>query len=159
MVIQLSKITFQEEVLSEDLITEMEPLLKDHYEEIAMYRDKIKLAPDYDRYFLLQEKGFLSIITVRDEGELIGYCVTFITPHLHYSEDLYASNDVILLSKPYRKGMLAVRLFKFLEAKMKERGASILTMHMKTSSPFDTLMERRGWDYAERIYTKCIKEN
>lgn len=159
MVTQLSKITFQEEIFDEVLKDEAEPLFEEHYDEIAMYQDKIKLVPDYSRYYLLQEAGCFSFISIRDEGKLVGYCTTFITPHLHYSEDSYAANDIVLISKKYRKGMLAVRLFKFLEAKMKERGASVLTMHMKTFAPFDGLMERLGWDYAERIYTKCIKEN
>ena len=150
-------ITFNREIFGE-VLEELKPLLVDHYQEIAMYRDKIAYAPDWKRYEELDKSGILKLVTVRDDGVLVGYYLFMVLPNLHYCEDLYAVNDIVLIKKEYRKGKVGVGLFKYVEDWCKELGVSVMTMHMKTFLPFDSLCEGLEWDYAERLYTKCIKE-
>ena len=153
----MSNITLQEEKFSDDLYLEAYPLLMEHYNELAMYKEHgVRLNPNLEKYKSLQELDLLSCITMRDNGRLIGYWVSFLFPHVHYKDTLMAANDIFLLQKEYRKGLLCMKLFKFVEEKMKERNVDVLTLHMKTFAPFDKLCERLGWDYAERIYTKYI---
>jgi len=140
-----------------DIKEELEPLLVEHYKEIAAYQDKIELAPDWERYKTLEESGILKIVTVRDLGELIGYYVFLLIPNLHYSKDLYAVNDIVLIKPEYRNSKIGVGLFNYVECWAKALGVSVMTMHMKTALPFDKLCEGLGWDYLERLYTKCIK--
>lgn len=150
-------ITYTKEKL-EDVRGEIEPLLVSHYKEIAMYQDKIELSPDWQKYQTLEDAGVLKIACVRDEGELVGYYICFVLPNPHYSNDLYAMNDIVLIKPQYRNAQVGLKLFQFVEEWMKEEGVSVMTVHMKTSLPFDKLCEGLGWDYAERLYTKCIKE-
>ena len=152
----MSKITYQKEKLSV-IEEELKPLLLEHYKEIAAYQDKIALAPDWSRYYTLEDSGILKIATVRDGGVLVGYYIAMVVPNLHYSEDLYAVNDIVLIKPEYRNAKGGVGLFTFMEGWMRELGVSVMTMHMKTSLPFDKLCEGMGWDYMERSYTKCIK--
>lgn len=152
----MSNITFGKEKLK-DIKEELIPLLNLHYEEIAAYQDKIKLAPDWDRYDQLDEADILKIATVRDDGELVGYYISMVLPNLHYSEDLYGTNDIVLIRPEYRSAKVGLGLFQFVEDWMKELGVSVMTMHMKTFQPFDDLCIGLGWDYMERLYTKCIK--
>lgn len=151
-------ITYQREKLFE-IEDELRPILDEHYEEIAMYRDKIKLVPDWSRYYALEDNDILKIATVRDSGELVGYYIIMVVPNIHYSDDLYAVNDIVLIKPEYRNAKVGIGLFSFVEVWMKELGVSVMTMHMKTSQPFDKLCEGLGWDYCERLYTKCIKGN
>jgi len=151
-------ITYQEEKLSK-IEEELRPMLVEHYHEIAMYKDKISLVPDWDRYYTLEDSGILKVATVRDSGILVGYYIIMVVPNLHYSEDLYAVNDIVLIKPEYRNAKIGVGLFSFVENWMRDLGVSVMTMHMKTSQPFDKLCEGMGWDYTERLYTKCIKES
>lgn len=153
----MSNIEYAVETLDECL-EETKPIFKKHYEEIAMYRDRIPLSPDYDKYYSLEEAGILHIITVRDCGKLIGYFWSIISPHLHYSTTISAVNDILYIDKKYRDKGIGQKMFEFAEEKLKELGVQTLAIHMKTSLPFDSLCVGMGYDYAERNYTKYIGE-
>jgi GNAT superfamily N-acetyltransferase len=150
-------ITYQVEKFA-DVIEEMKPLLQMHYEEIAMYKDRIALNPDYAAYQAMADLGMLHIYTARDSSrDLIGYCVTFIRPHPHYQDHIYAMNDVVYVAKEYRHTEVAPELISQLEKELQTKGVSVMTFHMKTYKPFRTLMDSLGFDCAEELYTKFIK--
>ena len=146
-------IEFQEEVYQE-VIEELKPLFKDHYEEIAMYKDKIALNPDYDKYDTLGEHLF--IVTARDEGTLIGYTIFFVNNHLHYKDHMYAANDIIYIDPKYRHDVAAFEMMEYAEDLLKHMGVSVISMHMKAYAAFETLMKALNFDKAEFIYTKYI---
>lgn len=148
-------IVYAEEKLK-DCLEEMKPILRLHYEEIAMYKDKIPLDPDYSKYFLLEEEGIFHAVTVRDEGKLIGYFLSLVTPSIHYSQTVYAVNDILYVHPNYRLSGVGQEMFRFAEEKLKEKGADVIAIHMKTALPFDSLCKGMGYDYAERNYTKYI---
>lgn len=150
-------ITFQEEKFKE-VIDEIKPLLESHYEEIAMYKDQVPFDPDYERYSQMCDLGVLHVVTARDEGRIVGYYISFIVPHIHYKTTMYANNDILFLHPDYRGTTAAPRMFKFAEKALKDKGVDVMMIHMKTYSSFDRMLERMGWDYTERLYTKCIKE-
>ena len=54
---------------------EAEPLLQQHYEEIALNKDKIKLNPDWRAYAELDKINALRVFTARKDGKLMGYFV------------------------------------------------------------------------------------
>lgn len=150
-------ITYNKEKMF-DIMDELDPILEDHYQEVAMYKDKIKYAPDWERYKSLEDTGVLKMVTVRDNGVLVGYYLFIVVVGLHYSEDLYAINDIVLIKKEYRSSKVGLGLFKYVEDWAKDLGVSVMTVHMKTFLPFDSLCKGLDWDYAERLYTKCIKD-
>lgn len=148
-------ITLQEEKL-EDILDELKPLLESHWEEVAWYKEQIELNPDYDRYLCLERAGCLHIVTARDDGELIGYDVSFIMPNMHYSDHTYACNDIIFLLPSYRHGQLAYDMVKHKESLLREKGVSVATYHMKLAHPFTRLMEATGFETQEYVYSKYI---
>lgn len=151
-------ITYQKENMR-DTLDELEPLVAAHYEEIAMYQDSIKLSPDWETYIKMEDIGIVHMNTVRDDGRLIGYYISLIKHNLHYKEDLYSACDVVFLYPEYRKGSTGIKLFREVESDMRALGVSIMTMHVKTDNDFSPLMKRLGWDLAEKLFTKCIKED
>lgn len=153
----MSKITYQQEAY-DDIKFEIQPLLYQHWQEIAMYKDKIDLEPDWERYAELDRAGKLHIVTVRDDGELIGYYITLITKGLHYKNTVYGMNDILLLKPEYRNAGVGKNLFQFAEDLLRQEGVTVMTIHMKAYQPFDALCEKLGFDYAERLYTKYIGE-
>ena len=106
--------TYQQEFLL-SVKQEIEPLLEEHWNEVSNNRDVIKLNPDWDTYYILEEQGMLHIFTARDNGKLVGYFVTITRLNIHYKDHLFAANDAIFIKKEYRKGFTGIRLIKFAE--------------------------------------------
>lgn len=135
---------------------EIQPLLEAHWQEIALHQDKISLNPDWSRYESMDAAGSLAIYTARDEGKLVGYFVVMLTKSLHYSDHFFAHNDIIFVSKEYRKGTNAIRLIKFAEQDLERNGVSLIVINTKTQQPFDCLLEKMGYSLTERVYTKVM---
>lgn len=136
--------------------SELEALLQLHWEEIALNRADIKLAVDYERYNALDASGAFHVVTVRDEGKLIGYHAAIISTHLHYKNDLMAFSDVYFLLKEYRKGRTGIKLFQFVEKALKERGVKKIIINTKKHLDMGNLFEYLGWHETETIYTKVV---
>lgn len=148
-------ITFQEEKF-EDVYEEMEPLLLDHYKEVEVYQEHIDFNPDIEFYQMAQDTGRLHILTARDRGDLIGYTVTIVSRNPHCKDHVYAVNDVVYVDPAYRGGAVAPDMVSKLEEIMEEKGVSVMTFHMKTFKPFESLMYMMGFEDVERVYYKYI---
>lgn len=149
-------ITYQTEAYHE-VIEDLKEILPQHYEEVALYRDKIDLNPDYDFY----EDGYyeansIHFFTARDNGKLVGYVVTMIYPNPHYKDHIYAVNDLLYVLPEYRHTEVAVQMLKQFEQEMKDLGVSVMTMHMKTYKTFEALMDSLEFDKSEYLFTKYI---
>lgn len=149
--------TFHQEPLHK-ILDELKPLLEKHWEEVAWYQDTIKLNPDYDKYLTLEKADCLMVSTVRNEKELIGYNIHIIVPNLHYSDHLYAMNDIIFLAPAHRHAGLANELIDWSESLLEKKGVSVITYHMKLAHPFRSLMETTDYEPQEIIYSKRLGE-
>lgn len=149
-------ITYQQEFL---VTTEKDarPLLEKHWQEIAVNKEHIKLNPDWEAYADLEASGNLKIFTARDGSALVGYFVVFVRNHIHYKDHLFAHNDILFLSEPYRKGFTGIKLIKFAEECLKADGVSVLTVNTKTHKPFDGVLQRLGFNHVENIYSKLLR--
>ena len=148
-------ITYQEEYLI-DCLDEMKPLLEEHWEEIALYKDKVKLDPDYDKYLLLDSLGLLHVLTVRDDAVLVGYFISFIQPHMHYKECTTAVNDILFIHPSYRKGSIGYKLFKKAEQALIELGVDVMIISSKVKNDFKPLMDKLEFNRVEYMYSKYI---
>lgn len=150
-------ITYQQEFL-ETCRKEAETLIQEHWEEIALNKDNIKLNPDWESYEALEFSDKLKIFTAREDGQLIGYFVVFVNRHIHYKDHLFAVNDILFLRECKRKGLIGAKLIKFAEVCLKEDGVSVLNINTKIHKPFDPLMDRLGFNLIERVYSKYLGE-
>ena len=148
-------IKYQQEFLH-SVQDDIKPLLEEHWEEVALNKDKIKINPDWEAYFSLESQGKLDIFTARDEGVLVGYFVVFVYPHIHYKDHLFAKNDLIYLSPSHRKGFTGIRLIKFAEKCLKEDGVSVLVVNTKNRRPFHKVMQFLGFTPEDVEYSKYI---
>ena len=149
-------IKYQQEFLSQ-VQSDIEPLIRLHWEEIALNQDNIKLNPDWESYANLESEGKLKIFTARDGDNLVGYFVTVLGRNIHYKDHVFASNDVIYLHKDYRKGFAGIRLIKFAKKCLSEDGISVLTINTKVHQPFDKVLERLGFNLIERVYSSYLQ--
>ena len=148
-------IVYQQEFLS-TARPDAQELLKDHWEEIALNKEKIALNPDWEAYEKLEDDGKLKVFTARDNNKLIGYFVVIVGVNPHYKDHLFAINDIIYLDKDYRKGFTGIKIIKFAEKCLKEDGVSVLSINTKVHKPFDRVMVYLGFRPIERIYSKYI---
>lgn len=139
-----------------DCWQEMSALWHEHWEEVALNRDKIVLEPDMDCYAQYASTGALHVVTVRADGRIVGYHISVIRPHLHYKSSLSAFTDVYFLHPDFRHGMAGVRLFKEVESSLKARGVQKMFTGTKLSLDMGKIFERLGWHETERLYTKYI---
>jgi len=149
------KIDYQQEFLNQ-VRSDAEPLIKLHWDEIALNQDKIKLNPDWEAYQKLEDDNRLKIFTARSGKQLVGYFVVILGANIHYKDHIFASNDIIYLHKDYRKGFVGIRLIKFAEKCLKDDGVSVLLINTKIHRPFDKLLERLKFKPIERVYSKFI---
>ena len=148
-------IKYQQEFL-DTCEKDCQELIRLHWEEIAVNKDKIKLNPDWDTYRTLENSDKLKIFTARVKEELVGYFVVITGSNLHYKDHVFAVNDILYLKKEYRKGRTGIKLIKFAEKYLRDDGVSVLNINTKVHKPFDVLMEHMGFGLIERVYSKYI---
>lgn len=136
---------------------EMEPMLEDHYQELTLHKDKIKLAPDWELYDKMEKAQQFYLLTARDAdtNELLGYSAWFVKPHIHYKETIVAANDVLFLRKDQRAGMTGIKLIKFSEQEMKKYAHKI-TWHVKGEPDFRPILHRLGYADEDVIVGKML---
>jgi hypothetical protein len=135
---------------------EMQAIFPKHWEEIALFRDKIPLSPDYPRYHLLFNSGKLLVCTVRDRGELVGYYIVIIDWHLHYTTSLTGLTDVYFIRPTHRKGALALSFFRFVEETLKLLGVEVFYTSTKLNHDVSRVWNRLGYDAVETKFVKWL---
>lgn len=148
-------ITYQEEIVTDHLINEIDPLINSHYDEISLFKD-IELDPDYNKYKLLSQISKLKIYTARDDGELIGYAIYMVDYNIHYKKSLQAVQDILYMRPDKRKGRIGIKLIEFSEVKLKSLGVELIHQHIKVDHDFSPVLEKRDYKWAEKILVKRI---
>lgn len=132
-------------------------LIEDHWREVALYRDKVVLDPDWSRYVTMENQNRLVVITARQGSEMVGYSVFFLGHHVHYKGCLVASNDVIYV-KPENRGVVGVRLIQGSERILADLGVNRVTWHVKPRNDWSGALERMGYDREEVIMGKLLEK-
>lgn len=129
-------------------------LLRAHWLEIAKNKTLMVLKPDTERYAVLEQAGLLLALGAFDGDVMVGYSVSFIGPHLHYADLVYAQNDVLFVAQPHRLGRTGYRLIQATELLAKARGAQMLIWHAKQGTTLDALLPRLGYGVQDILYSK-----
>ena len=150
-------ITIQEESFTEGL-AEFKPLFPLHWEELALNKDKVPLDPQYGIYTAREELGELLFVTMREDGDPIGYFIGFVSPGLHYQTCLTCIMDIFYIHPEKRGGRGGVKLFKFVEEVLKKRGVDRWYVGSKCHKDASWLFEYLKFEKAEVFYSKWIGE-
>lgn len=136
---------------------EIEPLIDEHWQEIALDKEIIKLNPDWEGYARLDNINALRVYTARKDDKLVGYFVVIVSKSLHYRDHLFANNDIIFLTKAARKGLTGVKLIKYAIDSLAAEGISKLHINTKAHQPFDAILERLNFEEIERVYSLVLR--
>ena len=141
-----------------EVIGEVDELFYKQWEEVADYKDKVNLNPDWSFYEQLYLAGKLGVYTIRHSGKLVGYFVVIAISHPHYKDHIFAHNDIVFIDPEYRKGLAGYFLIKYAEEDLRSRGVSVLMINVRVKKPFDAVLQRLGFNKVERQYSKYIGE-
>lgn len=154
MGIQLSKYEIKEEMLGDRLTTLLSDLLVEHWIESAKNKSLMVLNPDIDKYSELEKLGALVSLFAYAKGEIVGYSLNFLQPHIHYKDLMCSYNDVLFIKKEYRESPLGLKLIRETERISRERGAELMLWHAKEGTTLDKLLPRMGCRIQEIMYCK-----
>ena len=148
-------ITYNLELITDELINEVTPILEKHRVELQSYDDMV-LNVYWDRYRALEAQDKLVNLIARDEGEIVGYAVFFLHENPHYMDFMYAMQDVFYVTQDRRGSRVAINLVKKSEKILKAKGVSIITHHAKKKNKFAPFLERLGYSNTELLMAKRI---
>lgn len=148
-------LTFQTERLSE-CMEEAKPLLKNHWQEVALNKDIIPLVPDYHGYFALEREQKLCVCTARDDGKIVGYAVYVYDRQINFPV-LWAESNICYLDPQSRRPRAAHRLLEFTEESLKRRGVRVMNTGVKNDHPaLGRVLESMGHKPIETVYAKVL---
>jgi hypothetical protein len=139
-------------------VPELKNLLGTHYEELALNKDKVPLKPQWHVYENHEANGRLVYVTLREQGELIGYIINIVAPGLHYETCLTSIMDILFV-KPDRRDASAkgvLLMLDTLEAELRRRGVQRWFMGTKLHKDIGAIFKRRKFEAVEMTYSKWI---
>jgi GNAT superfamily N-acetyltransferase len=151
------------EPLSSLLDAGLAAIVERHWQEVGLHKDKMPLDVDWEKYHVLEDQGFLRLISARAGDLLVGYASFLVLPHLHYAQTLHALNDAIYVAPEYRG--VGVRLIRAAEKMLAEayvpRRVRIV-YHLKTAVEADRgtflpLYRRMGYTEFETCVDKMVQ--
>ncbi len=152
-------ITAQIEVLDEDTLDEVKPLLPSHYDELSEHKQEgIPLDPQFDLYLARSAAGQVIYVTLRERGALIGYLVSFVVPGMHYQGCLTSTTDIFYVTPDLRGLRGGSLLFDAWKKECARRGVKLMqigikTRHAKYAGP---LLEAAGFNATELMFWQFL---
>jgi GNAT superfamily N-acetyltransferase len=136
---------------------ELEGLIPGHWEEIARDKDIIKLDPDWPAYHQSERAGQLHMTVCRADGQMVGYIIGFVRPHLHYRKSLSFICDIFYLLPAFRSGRVGIELFKANERFLRQRGVQKVFLGCKIAKDLTPVFTRLGYRKIEYVFAKVIQ--
>lgn len=129
-----------------------------HYKEV--YADKeAKVPMKYNWQFLklCNDNGLIHMVTVRDEGNLVGYFTVLVSPDM-LSSTFCAEDIAIFVHPDYRGHGLWSEMLHTMEAILTSNG--VTTNLLKFQAGFnETLPVKEGYKLRELVYEKMLLED
>jgi Acetyltransferase (GNAT) family len=138
-------------------IPELKEIIGQHYEKLALNKDKVPLAPQWEIYIEREQMGEVSFTVLRDRGKMVGYAIFFISPGLHYKTCLTAIMDIWNVLPEYEGPKALLTLWNAVEKELKRRGVNRAFVGEKLHKPCGKLYKWMGYEPVEQTYTKWIQ--
>lgn len=151
-------ITYQKDTV-EDVFRDIGETFVKHHEEVESFSKEVPLDIDRGQFEVLEAAGVLHTVSVRDDGNLIGYYVSMLTPHPHHKGSLFAVNDILYIAPEYRSSGVAAGMISFAEEDLRGIGVTVMSFSMKTAHPFKSLADYLGFEETDIVYSKYLGEN
>ena len=149
----MKQLVFQREEVTHSLFNEALPLLKEHYREIARFKE-VPLDVDIDQYVACEKAGILKCYTARGEGELIGYSNYIIRAHPHFKSSIQAISDILYISPSHRG--FGKQFLLWCEQQLRDCGVQYVYQAVTPECDFGHLLERINYSRVDSTYAKRL---
>lgn len=135
------------------------PLSQQQWEEEELDKHVIKNEPDWEEIAALEAKGKLRFFVMRDGEKLSGYAMIMLVPSLLSRSTLTAFIQDLYLDKNYRKGMTAIKFYRWIEKTLEPVRPHIILAgerpHMfEREDGLKVFYERLGYKMQEKLWSK-----
>lgn len=141
-------------------IPEIKQLIGLHHQELALFKDKMPLEPQWHIYLEREARGELIFTTLRMEGRMIGYFIVFMANGLHYGQTLTCTMDIIWIHPEFRNKGWVIKMLDFALAEFTRRGGKLCYVGSKVGSPLHSGLDRvyrsRGFEPIDLYYGKWL---
>lgn len=148
-------VTFQLETWAR-LRPEAETLWPAHYAELCQDKARMPMGPDLKWYEACEALGMLQVVVARSAGRVVGYQISLIRPHTHYSSVLCSFEDTFYLDPQYRKGLCGVKLISESLRLLAARGVQRAFFMSIESHPTDRIFQYLGFKRTHTTWSKWI---
>lgn len=148
--------TIQHEFL-ENVLDEIKPVHRAHWEETEGYRHGIALDPDYDYMVNAERTGRFMLFTVRTNKQLVGNCMMYLTQSTH-TRKWVAEEDTIFIDKEHRKGRIGIKLIQYVERVLATLGVTEIRVTVKTVNRVGDLLQALGYQHTANQLIKVLGE-
>jgi GNAT superfamily N-acetyltransferase len=148
--------TIQHEFL-ENVLDEIKPIHRAHWEETEGYRHGIALDPDYEYMVNAERTGRFMLFTVRTNGQLVGNCMMYLTQSTH-TRKWIAEEDTIFIDKEHRKGRIGIKLIQYVERVLATLGVTEIRVTVKTVNRVGDLLQALGYQHTANQLIKVLGE-
>ena len=124
----------------------------------------LPLNLDKAKYETLESLGMLEVHTARSvrgqsDGVLVGYSCVLIAPSMRHAGVVMAVQDALWLHPSWRHGTTGVRLIKWSDRRLSERGDVYAVMRQSTTQkPIKPVLARLGYVTAEETMILRLQE-
>lgn len=150
---------FQKETFV-SLLPELPDVFQQHWEDIALDKNAIKLNPHYDEYLKIEQIGKLHCMVARDGEKLAGYFFAIVFPHLHYAHSLTAFSDIYYLKREYRRDFGIVArlrgLIRSTEQMLRDLHVQKVYITSKNYLDLTAVLAKEGYRFIETVHTKLL---
>ncbi len=137
---------------------ELANLFPGHWEELALFKDRMPLSPQWQEYVRRERDGILFLATVRWDGAIVGYYTAQVAPGFHYSTTLTGTHDLVYVVPEARDKGLALPLFRCVQRELKRRGVRLWFSGYKVHNPLGMprLLDALGFTPSDTYCAKWI---
>jgi GNAT superfamily N-acetyltransferase len=130
------------------------PLIRAHWDEVPFgpWHD-VGVNVNTPIYLLMEQQGYLRVMTARDNGKLIGYIVMMCAERTHHKGMWHVVSDVVYVDPAYRGKKVFERMVDAMKKDSKKAGISFFTIGVNPNFDFSHLVERMGAELTEKSYT------
>ncbi len=138
---------------------DMLPILKEHWTEVALFKEILVLDPHLQKYVNIERQGRLHVVTLWIDDKLCGYSVHIIVDgHPHYRTLKWAEDDVHFIHPFWRGTGIHEQMRAFALATLKERGVDFVTARTKVAHQHDMTLRKMGYEPLDNVYGLNLRD-
>ncbi len=141
----------------ENIVEEIKPLHRAHWDETEEHRHGLPFNPDYATFIRYEQAGRYILFTLRSHGRLLGNCAMYLDMSAH-TQTLIATEDTLYLLPEARKGRRAVWFVKYIEDSLRDLGIKEICITVKTVNKAGRFFLMNGYRHVENGLTKILEE-